>query len=734
VADRAVVFRNTSSAIPATANDTDADGSSLAVVGVTAPQHGIATIAGDGQLMYLPDQDYLGLDEFHYTVSDRYGLTAQGAMSLTVKKHFDCADGVCDPTETPVSCSQDCSPCSLLVNCPFVKLHTLPEIPSSIVALALDPQDREHLYVATPDLVYASSDGAERFVPATAMPLTFIIYALALMPDHPERVLAATANGIFNSTDGAQTFDVLNDTSYTYDLAVDHANTDHLVAATFLNGAMYSFDGGHTFTQAVSAPSMGIAQQIEIDPLNSNRVVVGSDRVGVFLSKNGGRNFARALPQPFPGSPWSLSSLAIDQQGAGRVFATVGGRGGYYSFDGGSTFQAAVGTALTFFSAAAIFNPDDSDRVFVGGANGVARSSDGGQHFVPWFEKPNVYFSALAIDKQDHSHLWAGGYTGLYESTDGGSLFELRRTSMTTRSVYDIAIDPLDVDHVVVATDAGVFYSQNGGFDFEHSNGAPANDRVYLVEFDQQGKGLVLAGGYTDEYVAALWESTDSGRSFARQNAYTGDFIYGAAFDAMDSRRIYIAAGAGQLYKSTDGGATYVELDALSDNLSEIDTLALDASDPLHLMVGGLAPMSGEPCAYVSFDGGQTFEQSILPDVWEVIHIVIDPRGNNRVLLSGLFYGVYVSSDGGRHFTLLTDTPSEVQALVMHPADPDTLVALQTSAFLGLMVSTDGGASFTTMVEQPRSSMISGVAFAIKGAEQRLYVTATNGLYIARGW
>jgi len=52
------------------ANDTDADGDSLSVVGFTQGSHGAVVSHGDGSFTYTPDAEYSGADSFMYTVSD----------------------------------------------------------------------------------------------------------------------------------------------------------------------------------------------------------------------------------------------------------------------------------------------------------------------------------------------------------------------------------------------------------------------------------------------------------------------------------------------------------------------------------------------------------------------------------------------------------------------------------------------------------------------------------------
>ncbi|MFN8445069.1 MAG: Ig-like domain-containing protein [Caldilineaceae bacterium] len=65
------------------ANDSDPDGTTLTAQLVTAPAHGVATIASNGGFVYTPTTDYTGMDSFDYTASDgQYAVT--GTVTINV--------------------------------------------------------------------------------------------------------------------------------------------------------------------------------------------------------------------------------------------------------------------------------------------------------------------------------------------------------------------------------------------------------------------------------------------------------------------------------------------------------------------------------------------------------------------------------------------------------------------------------------------------------------------------
>ncbi|MGN6519844.1 MAG: Ig-like domain-containing protein [Dokdonella sp.] len=65
------------------ANDSDADGDALAVIGVTAPAHGSAAASGN-TILYTPAAGFSGVDTFAYTLSDGRGGHASANVTVTI--------------------------------------------------------------------------------------------------------------------------------------------------------------------------------------------------------------------------------------------------------------------------------------------------------------------------------------------------------------------------------------------------------------------------------------------------------------------------------------------------------------------------------------------------------------------------------------------------------------------------------------------------------------------------
>jgi len=82
--DALVTPRDTAVSIDVLANDTDADGDPLRVVGLTVPRHGAVALEPDQSVTYTPAPGFVGIDDFTYTIGDGRGGTDLGIVAIEV--------------------------------------------------------------------------------------------------------------------------------------------------------------------------------------------------------------------------------------------------------------------------------------------------------------------------------------------------------------------------------------------------------------------------------------------------------------------------------------------------------------------------------------------------------------------------------------------------------------------------------------------------------------------------
>lgn len=85
-----VVHGGTGTSVAVLSNDSDANGDSLTIAGVSGATHGAAAVVGD-HVVFTPASGYVGVATFGYTVSDGHGGTATATASITYGMEPDAA-------------------------------------------------------------------------------------------------------------------------------------------------------------------------------------------------------------------------------------------------------------------------------------------------------------------------------------------------------------------------------------------------------------------------------------------------------------------------------------------------------------------------------------------------------------------------------------------------------------------------------------------------------------------
>jgi photosystem II stability/assembly factor-like uncharacterized protein len=141
------------------------------------------------------------------------------------------------------------------------------------------------------------------------------------------------------------------------------------------------------------------------------------------------------------------------------------------------------------------------------------------------------------------------------------------------------------------------------------------------------------------------------------------DAVAGAHKDGQTI--LYVGAASGGLWKSTDGGTTFVpKFD--KQPVQSIGSIAIDPHNVESIWVGTGEPWTRNSVSigngiYHSTDGGDTWTNMGLPDSERIGQIAIDPDDGNIVLacVVGKLWsdsserGVYRSTDGGKNWTLV---------------------------------------------------------------------------------
>jgi photosystem II stability/assembly factor-like uncharacterized protein len=312
-----------------------------------------------------------------------------------------------------------------------------------------------------------------------------------------------------------------------------------------------------------------------------------------------------------------------------------------------------IGSATMSGRVAAVTAVKEDGRltVYVGAASGgVWKSSNGGTTYKPVFDKQPVQsIGAIAIDPQAPKTIWVGtgeSWTrnsvsigdGIYKSTDGGDNWTNLGLKNSER-ISKILIDPKNTDTVYACVpgklwsdseDRGVYKTSDGGKTWTKIlKGANLSTGCSMISMSSQDSKVLFAG---------MWDFRRKGWTF--RSGGEGP----------------IAPSGSGLFQSTDGGATWKELDEKSAKglpAKPWGRVAVTIAPSKPNVVYALIESTRSGLFY-SEDGGKTWEERDRSNwmVWRPFYfanLIVDPKNENKVYKPDLT--LIMSEDGGRSFS-----------------------------------------------------------------------------------
>jgi photosystem II stability/assembly factor-like uncharacterized protein len=577
-------------------------------------------------------------------------------------------------------------------------------LPKGILDIAIDPRAPNVIYVTTNiNGAYVSNDSGDTWAAIDGFPDvgaydieidpfdSSVLYASArggslpgwftqMSGDHPDGVVFGQPAGVYRSTDGGETWAQILETWPSCRAVRVHPDDSALLfAVDLVDGLLVSHDGGATWT----------AENAGIETIVPTSLVVAGER------------------------------LYIGTQGCGVWSADLNPSTGALSWRA----ERSNRPVPTVYSAEIRVDPNAPQILFVAAyPGGLMRSTDGG---ATWRDRnginPSVvvddpfrqgYYS-FAIDPTDSNEMWLGTWgKGVYRSHDAMLLnypvFGADRAMLGTY-VYAMALDPNDPSQVYVASEQGVYHTSDDGATWQRIDAGLPTPQVRTLAFTTDGRLLAGTLGYglhAFDRRRDLWEPLNAFREFGTfWPMWSGRPLYQYStllIDPTNPETMYVGTFPSGVYKTTDGGAHWVEKNVGWTN-DGVFCLVFHPDDTDVLYSGTYNGVNR------SLDGGEHWElwdAGWPPEQW-VFHIAFDPvdpnvlyacskNGENEGNGRHDFHGTVMKSvDGGAQWTPITDgldLGQEFLRILVDPVDHRTLYLATSSQ--GVWISRNAGASW----------------------------------------
>jgi len=563
------------------------------------------------------------------------------------------------------------------------------------------------------------------------------IRAVAVVPDSPTVIAIGNGSAFISNTQGLE-WRRLPVTS-ARSIAVSGSGEAHDLRY-IIGGDGVSFastDGGGVQWEPIGGLDGQVVQAVAVDPTNADIVYAAAWRnnveSAVLKSEDGGETWqASAVGLPDQFGP-STRALIVDPQTPTTLYLALEGLGVFKSIDAGATWAPAnaglpfpcsaetsgnVTVVAVCLANLAIGTDPTSTTLYIGTSRGLFRSSDGGTSWTLAGAPLNGgSVSALAVDASNPATVYAATrsisydiegtdpsarLSRVYRSGDRGTTWSEVSRDFADAYVSALSLDPSEPNRVYVWTGeyiaGGLYRSVDGGESWQPASGLNATCISALTA--TATVPTTLRVGISGE-LTPLRISIDGGLGWAAVDLDTRGYDIGRLVsDPSDPGTIYAVARYGLLYKTTNGGQTWLPVS--DPAMGYVIDLAVDPRTPTTLYTAG--PFDGVDR---STDGGAT---------WSPVHNASLTRGQVRAIAVDTASGaVYAAYDGALFRSVDAGAtweegslhpPPYIHQLVVAPTKPATLFAVN---YEELHVSRDHGHTWRTIRVFDDESRVSAV-------------------------
>lgn len=303
---------------------------------------------------------------------------------------------------------------------------------------------------------------------------------------------------------------------------------------------------------------------IQLNPKNPDIIYVATNDY-IYKTRDGGQtwtNLSRGM------SHSRVISMAVDPTYPATVYVGTKGDAVYKSYDGGQRW-ASMRSGLDDVTISSVvnqfvFDPTDSNHIYLATTMGVSETKDGGEHWVKKMEgiKEVLMVVTLGMDPTRRAILYAGTSGGVYKTTDEAGHWEKVNNGLVSPdiikssralSVTSVLVDSFEPDTVYASTLVGLYKTTDGGKGWVRIGQSLQDQMLFSMILDRTRKGVIYLGSregvHRSEDGGATWSTLNTG--LATLN------IRSLVQSQTDPALFYAGTNGSGLYRSHNRGETW---------------------------------------------------------------------------------------------------------------------------------------------------------------------------------
>lgn len=591
----------------------------------------------------------------------------------------------------------------------FVDWSVIGPSGGDVRVIAVDPRDKNHLYISTLDgQIHTSSDAGKS-------------WRLLVNLNEPGLVLD-------------QLFVDSQDSKIIYASGHRHKSP---------GGFFRSTDGGVTWKESGELKNEAIQSMTQSD-FDPNVIIVGTIN-GVWTSKNKGGSWEKIVS---PSMPVNIDSLAIDPRNTSTIYAGTWWRA-YKTTDSGKSWRLIKDGMIDDSDVFAVdIDKRNPDHIIASACSGIYESQNAGEK---WSKFPGIPSSSRRTrDILQHPTMpgvvYAATTEGFWMTANAGKSWTL--STQRNLEINSIAVHPDEPNRVYIGTNSyGVMVSNDGGRSFSESNGNFSSRFTYGVTPDVSQRNRLYAavhnigsgGGF-------MFVSNDGGNRWQQVRGI--DNIRVTPFAVLQDRdqpeNIYLGTNVG-LFRSADRGNSWTQITApkpaaprkvIKKAPAKTTAKATVKTPPKTTAKSTLkkpsVPVAKKTTPVSTPVAAVPTGPKLIPAITEKIKILAFTEDGKKGILAGTDEGLYRTYDitkGWEKLTFPIGVNENVFAIHISKTRPDTMwVGTATS---GVLVSRDDGKTWTKVGGAPDLVPISSIVTDPRRPDY-VYVGTAQTFYLSR--